>query len=350
MNLNKLGLSADLNLQVPNGLGLARVITEHRERYLVHNGERELEAEILGNLRYSAQSRADFPAVGDWVAISEYHDGPALIHQVLERQNFLARSAVGSKGDRQIIAANVDIAFIVLAVDRDFSINRIQRYLTICNSGGIEAVIILNKIDLISESALEELHLEIESRLKDQAFLSISLSENRGLEALGQFLQAGKTYCLLGSSGVGKSSLMNKLSGFTSMKTEHISESTQRGRHVTTHRELKVLGNGSIFIDNPGMREIGITDNQRGMNLTFDEISTLSEDCKYKDCQHLSENGCAVIAAVENGDLSEATYQNFLKMEREKSHYESTQVERRRKDKQFGKMVREVKKRKGHKP
>ena len=350
MNLNKLGLSADLSLQIPNGLGLARVITEHRERYLVHNGERELEAEILGNLRYSAQSRADFPAVGDWVAISEYDDGPALIHQVLERQNFLARSAVGAKSDQQIIAANVDVAFIVLAVDRDFSINRIQRYLTICNSGSIEAVIILNKIDLISKSALEELHLEIESRLKDQAFLSISLSENRGLEALNQLLQAGKTYCLLGSSGVGKSSLMNSLSGSNSMKTEHISEATQRGRHVTTHRELKVLENGSIFIDNPGMREIGITDNQRGMDLTFDEISSLSEDCKYKDCQHLSENGCAVIAAVENGDLSEDTYQNFLKMEREKSHYESTQVERRRKDKQFGKMVREVKKRKGHKP
>ncbi len=350
MNLNKLGLSADLSLQVPNGLGLARVITEHRERYLVHNGERELEAEILGNLRYSAQSRADFPAVGDWVAISEYDDGPALIHQVLERQNFLARSAVGAKSDQQIIATNVDVAFIVLAVDRDFSINRIQRYLTICNSGGIEAVIILNKIDLISESALEELHFEIKSRLKDQAFLSISLSENRGLEALNLLLQAGKTYCLLGSSGVGKSSLMNSLAGSSSMKTDHISESTQRGRHVTTHRELKVLENGSIFIDNPGMREIGITDNQRGMDLTFEEISSLSEDCKYKDCQHLSENGCAVLAAVENGDLSEDTYQNFLKMEREKAHYESTQVERRRKDKQFGKMVREVKKRKGHKP
>lgn len=348
MTLTKLGLSADLKSQIPNGLSLARIITEHRERYLVHNGERELEAEILGNLRYGARSRADFPAVGDWVAISEYDDGPALIHQVLERQNFLARSAAGSKGDQQIIAANVNVAFIVLAVDRDFSINRIQRYLSICHSGGIEAIVVLNKIDLITEAELRELEAEMQARLKGTDFLSISISTKRGFESLLDLLQAGKTYCLLGSSGVGKSSLMNTLSESSSMKTDSISESTQRGRHVTTHRELKVLENGSIFIDNPGMREVGITDNQRGMDFTFEEISSLSKDCKYKDCQHLSEDGCAVIAAVEHGDLSEATYQNFLKMEREKSHYESTQVERRRKDKQFGKMVRELKKHKGH--
>ncbi len=348
MTLEDLGYNIDFeNSRKEKNLdsfAVGRVIAEHKERYGIKTAEKEYEGEIIGNLRFTAQSRADFPAVGDWVAISEFDDDKVFIHGILDRRSILERQAVGKKGDKQVIAANIDVAFIVQAVDRDFSINRIERYLTICNAANVSAVVLLNKIDLIAENEVHELIESIQARIKHIPILAISNESQKGIEAVKKNIEKSKTYCLLGSSGVGKSTLINSLSGQKLMKTDAISESTNRGKHVTTHRELQVLENGGIIIDNPGMREVGITDASGGLEVTFDTIMELSKDCRYTDCTHTVESGCAVLAAVERGHIDKASYDNYLRMEREKDHFESTVAEKRKKDKDFGKMLKNYKK------
>lgn len=323
---------------------VGRVTVEHKDRYTVRTTEGEYEAEITGNLRFTARDRNDFPAVGDWVAISEYEENKVLIHHIFPRSTIIQRQAIGKFGEKQIIGTNIDYAFIVQAVNRDFSINRIERYLTICHDGGVEPIVLLNKIDLISEEELNELLVSIQNRMPDIPVIAISNETGQGLESLTQTISAGKTYCLLGSSGVGKSTLLNKISGSKSMKTDAIGLATQRGKHVTSHRELVVLEKGGILIDNPGMREVGIGDATEGLELTFEDITKLVQNCKFSNCTHVHETGCAIIEAVENGEISEQLYSNYLKMEREKSHFESSLAERRKKDKEFGKMVKHIKK------
>ena len=318
---------------------VGRVISEHKERYIVKTADKESEGEIIGNLRYSANDRSDFPAVGDWVAISEYDEDKVLIHSIFPRKTILERQAVGKQGEKQIIATNIDFAFIVQAVDRDFNINRIERYLTICNTSNVKPIIILNKIDLVESPELVKMIAKVQVRIKQVPIIAISNETLIGIEKLKESIIKGKTYCLLGSSGVGKSTLLNNLSGKELMKTNTISLSTNRGRHVTTHRELLVLENGGILIDNPGMREIGIVDSSGGLEITFETIVKLSKKCKFNDCTHTTEVGCAVISALESGEIDKSSYENYLKMEREKDHYESTIAERRKKDKSFGKMV-----------
>ena len=347
MKLEDLGYTQELEAYRKQhgliNLEVARVIAEHKERYVVKTETGELDAEILGNLRYTAQSRADFPAVGDWVAIAPFDD-KALIHAVLPRTSVLERQAVGKKGEKQLIASNVDFALIVQAVDRDFSINRIERYLTICHTANIEPIIILNKVDLVDEDTLAELVDRVKQREKNIPVFAISNATQQGIEELKGTMQKGKTYCLLGSSGVGKSTLLNTLMGVEVMKTDAISTQTNRGKHVTTHRELRVLDGGAILIDNPGMREVGIADATAGLETTFESIQELSSNCKFKDCTHTTETGCAVLAAVANGEIDQDSYENYLKMVREKEHFESTVVEKRQKDKAFGKMVKNFKK------
>ncbi len=325
---------------------IGRISSEHKERYTVITPDHEYEGEIIGNLRYSAQSRADYPAVGDWVAITAYEENKVLIHAILPRRTSIERQAVGKFGEKQIIATNIDVAFIVQAVDRDFSVNRIERYLTICNSAHVDPIILLNKVDLLSETELEECMQQMNSRIKNVPFLAISNQTRQGIQELNNLMQPGKTYCLLGSSGVGKSSLINSLSRQQKMKTDTISTHSNRGQHVTTHRQMLLLEQGSIIIDNPGMREVGISDDKEGLELTFDSIHELAEQCRYSDCTHTTEKGCAVIQAVSDGLLNESVYQNYLKMEREQTHFNATIAEKRRKDKAFGKMVKNVMKHK----
>ena len=322
---------------------IGRVIAEHKERYIVKNEKGEFQAIITGNLRFSANNREDFPSVGDWVALVNNEPDFSIIHSIFPRKSTLARQAVGKFGERQIIAANIDYAFVLQAVDRDFNINRIERYLTICNSSGIEAIIILNKIDLIVNSELVKLIGLIQGRIKHVPVVPMSNISLEGIEVLSAYLQKGKTFCLLGSSGVGKSSLINNLVGEEAMTTGQISESTNKGKHVTTHRELIVTEKG-ILIDNPGMREIGITDSSDGLEVTFETIVELSKSCKFKDCTHTIEIDCAITEAVEKGEIDKSSYENYLKMEREKDYFESSVAERRKKNKDFGKMVKNYKK------
>lgn len=323
---------------------IGRIISEHKERYTVKTEKREFEAEITGNLRFSANSREDFPAVGDWVALTVYDSEFSIIHKILPRFSIISRQAVGQFGEIQIIAANIDYALLVQAVDRDFNINRLERYLTICYSSKVNPIIVLTKTDLINEQAKTEIIDSINQRIKNIPVLAISNETHEGYDALKLIFEKGKTYCMLGSSGVGKSSLLNSLSGRNLMKTDSISHSTNKGRHVTSHRELIVLDNGGILIDNPGMREVGIVDNAKGLESTYDIIFSLSENCKFKDCSHTSEIGCSVLEALKNGEIDKSSYDNYLKMEREKSHFESSVIEKRKKDKDFGKMVKNYKK------
>jgi len=323
---------------------VGRVISEHKERYIVKTENGEFDAEITGNMRFSAKNREDFPAVGDWVALTVYDSGFSIIHKILPRFSIISRQAVGHSGEIQIIAANIDYALLVQAVDRDFNINRLERYLTICYSSKVKPIIVLTKTDLINEQTKAEIIESINQRINNTPVFAISNETQDGYEALKQVIEKGKTFCMLGSSGVGKSTLTNILSGRNVMKTDSISESTNKGRHVTSHRELIVLENGGILIDNPGMREVGIVDNAGGLESAFDAIFRLSQSCRYKDCTHTSETGCSVIEAVENGELDKSSYENFLKLEKEKIHFESSVLEKRKKDKEFGKMLKNYKK------
>ncbi len=323
---------------------VGRVILEHKERYIVKTPENEFDSELIGNLRFTAESRYDFPAVGDWVAFSSYDANKALIHAIYPRKSIIERKAVGKSGQVQIIATNVNFGLIVQAVDRDFNLNRLERYLTICNASNVNPIIVLSKIDLINKSELDAIEAQINHRIKDVPILSISNQSTEKYQELLAIIQKGKTYCLLGSSGVGKSTLLNGLSGEFLMKTSEISSSVNKGKHTTSHRELIVLNQGGIMIDNPGMREIGIADTADGLEITFESILDYSKDCRFKDCTHMHEKGCAILEAVENGEIDEESYTNFQKMEKEKTHFESNQIDRKKKDKNLGKMIKNIQK------
>lgn len=334
-------LRLDNNLE---SFEIGRVIAEHKERYIVKNEKGEFEAEITGNLRFSAKSRKDFPAVGDWVSLINYEPNFAIIHSILPRLSTLSRQAVNKFGELQIIASNIDYGLIVQSVNRDFNINRLERYLTLCYTSKIEPIIVITKTDLTDEQNLNDLLSKIIVRVESVPVIHLSNETKVGIDKLKKLLYKGKTYCLLGSSGVGKSSLINNLIGGNRMKTAAISASIDRGKHVTTHRELIPMINGAILIDNPGMREVGISDSSVGLESTFEKIYELAESCRFSDCTHTSENGCAVQLAIDNDQIEKSYFENYLKMEREKEHYESTVVEKRRKDKDFGKMIKNYKK------
>lgn len=332
------------------GFEVGRITSEHKERYTVKTVTTELEAELIGNLRFTAESRYGFPAVGDWVAISEYDDDKALIHAIYPRRSIIERKAVGRSGQVQIIATNIDIGLIVQAVDRDFNLNRLERYLTICNTSEVKPILVLSKTDLIEKEELDQILNQITTRIGQEEVLTVNNQSEDGYAQIAQLIEKGKTYCLLGSSGVGKSTLLNALSGNELMQTADISSAVNKGKHTTSHRELIVLESGGIIIDNPGMREVGITDLDQGLEATFETILGYAENCKFSNCTHSHEKGCAILQALEEGEINEESYQNFQKLEREKSHFESSVTEKKQKDKKLGKMIREVQnQRKRHK-
>jgi ribosome biogenesis GTPase len=348
MALEELGYNSQLETvrkeQHLESFVIGRIIAEHKERYIVITETGEREAEITGNLRFAAKSREDFPAVGDWVALTPYDEDFAIIHKIFPRSSLIKREAVGHSGDIQIIATNIDYAFLVQAVDRDFNINRLERYLTICYESNVQPIIILTKTDRIDDQRKSEMIKSIQQRIQQVPVFAVSNETRQGYDALLKILEKGKTYCMLGSSGVGKSTLLNNLSGRDVMRTGAISSSTHKGRHVTSHRELIILEKGGLLIDNPGMREVGIADASSGLETTFESILNLGSKCRYTDCTHTHEKGCAVMEAVERGELDRQSYENYLKMEREKARFETTVSEKRRKEKIFGKIIKDYKK------
>lgn len=322
-------------------LKIGRVIAQHRGKYRVNCNNSELWAEVTGKKIFTAESLHDYPVVGDLVNISEIGHGNAVIKEILPRKSIIARKAAG-KDSAQPIAANVDTAFIVEAVDRDFNLNRFERYISIVRSGRINPTLILNKTDTISPEELKEKMLLTEERFKGTPLISTSIHSEDDIEKLKKAIKKDHIYCFLGSSGVGKSSLINKLLGRELLETKEISIQTKKGKHTTTHRELFVLGNGGMVIDNPGMREVGLADSKEGVKSAFSEIEILGKKCKFADCTHRHEPGCAVLAAIESGDLDKSKYENYLKLKKESDYYAMSALEKRRKDRSFGRMVKKV--------
>jgi ribosome biogenesis GTPase len=326
------------------GFDLGRIVSEHRDRYKVICGSGMMQGELLGNLRFTAESRKDLPAVGDWVAITPYDDDKALIHFIYPRSNTLERQTVGKETEKQIIATNIDGALIVTSCGRDFNLNRIERYLTICNAAKVEVFIVLTKTDLVDSAMIEDHISDLHNLNTNLNVFPVDNLLKTGIDALSKQIVHGKSYCLMGSSGVGKSTLINSLMDEERMDTGNISSSVNKGRHTTTHRELIVLPSGGIIIDNPGMREVGITESGLGLELTFDKIHELAQKCKYADCTHIHEKKCAVLEGLENREIDERTYENYLKMLKEKNHFDTSLMDKKRYEKKFGKLMKEVKK------
>jgi ribosome biogenesis GTPase len=324
---------------------LARVVAVHKDSFAVRNEEAEIPAEVTGKLLYGTESNLDLPAVGDWVYVQYFNDNTlAIIQEILPRKSLLKRKSAGKKIEYQPIASNIDIAFIVQSLDHDFNLPRLERYLAMVNETHIKPVILLSKRDLTSSDELEQKISEIKSRDSDLDIVAFSNQTGDGLDDIQEILKKGQTYCLLGSSGVGKTTLINRLIGEDVFATAAVREKDSKGRHITARRQLIVLEQGGMIIDTPGMRELGNIGVQAGLDVTFADILSFAQDCHFKDCTHVNEPGCAVVKAVESGELSAKRYQNYLKLRKESAYLEMSYLEKRNRDKKFGKLVKSVKK------
>ena len=320
---------------------IARVTRVDRDRYLVRNEQDEVQAEHTGKLLFSADSSQDLPCVGDWVFVQYHNDGTlAIIHDLLPRRTFLRRKSAGDKVEYQMIASNIDVAFIMQSCDLNFNLRRMERYLVMANEGHVEPVILLSKSDLVSAEELEKRTSEIRDAHINAMIIAFSSKTETGLEIVRQALQQGKTYCLLGSSGVGKTTLLNQLLGCEAFETNPVRERDSRGRHTTARRQMTVLDNGALLVDTPGMRELGLMGVGASIEDSFFDIHELSKHCRFNDCTHSVEVGCAILAAVQSGSLVEARYQSYMKLIKESQFHEMTYVERRKKDRQFGRMIK----------
>ncbi len=322
---------------------VARVTAVHRDSCLVKNERGEVFAELTGSFTYSAESGIDLPAVGDW-ALVQYHNNDtfAIIHGLLPRRTFLRRKTPGKKIDYQMIAVNLDSALIVQACDSDFNMRRLERYLVMVNEGQIEPILLLTKSDLISTEKLDERISEVRRANITCRILPLSNVSGFGVDHVRQLLEPGKTYCLVGSSGVGKTTLLNHIVGRDLFETNTVRASDGKGKHTTTQRQLIVLDQGAMLIDTPGMRELGNIGASSGLEESFADIWEISKGCRFANCTHTQEIGCALLDAIKNGTLREDRYQSYLKLMKESEYNELSYVEKRRKDKKFGQFVKTV--------
>lgn len=334
--------AAELRLE---GCRFARVSAVDRGSYLLMDESGEVPAELSGKLGYEVGNPADLPCVGDWVT-AQYHnsDTAAIIRQVFPRRTFLRRKTPDKRIDFQMIAANVDTAFIVQSCHVDFNPGRLDRYLVMVTEGGVEPIVILTKTDLIAQEELDR-NLAIVRSITDVRVIALSNVTGIGFDEFQQTLPPGKTYCLLGSSGVGKTTLINRLIGREAFETRAVG-STGKGAHTTSRRQLVVLGQGAMLIDTPGMREVGIVGAGDEVDAGFEDLVALSAKCRYTDCSHEHEPGCAVRAAMEEGELDQDRYSNYLKLKKESEYHEMSYLDKRRKDKAFGRFIKSAKKRK----
>ena len=325
-----------------DGFSPARVIEVNRNSYIVSDGLHEMSAEVTGKFMFGAEGAVDYPTVGDWVVIQAFDNNTyAVIHSVLPRRTLLKRKEPGRRIDFQLIASNIDFGLVVQSAER-LNFNLLDRYFVMLHESGIQPIAVFTKIDLLSSSELASLHGDL-SRLRNQ-YLLVSNTTGEGVEELSDGLIPGKTYCLLGQSGAGKTSLLNSLLGAKMFKVSEVREKDGKGRHTTARRQLICLDSGGIFIDTPGMRELGNFEIEDGIDQTFEEFSSYIPHCRFSDCTHTHEKGCAVIEAVEKGDIEESRYRNYLKIRKESEFYEMQYQEKRRKDKSFGKMIKNYKK------
>ncbi len=319
---------------------IVRVLSVNKNSYVVSAGGEEIYAELTGKFLFNSESSLDLPAAGDWVYAQLFDDDTfAVIHDILPRKTILKRKTAGRKIDYQVIAANIDTAIIMQSLDVNYNLRRLERYMVMVNESAITPLIFLSKSDLQNQAEIEKKMEEINTLMPGIKIVSFSNNISEDIEMVKSFLEPHATYCLLGSSGVGKTTLLNNLIHHHIYKTQPIREKDGRGRHTTTRRELILLDNGAIFIDTPGMREIGIISAEAGLDSTFSEIMELQENCRYIDCTHTVEQGCAVINAVDKGELSKDRYDNYIKMHKESVYNEMSYYEKRQKDKKFGKFM-----------
>jgi ribosome biogenesis GTPase / thiamine phosphate phosphatase len=294
----------------------ARVISQQRGLWRVAGDFAECWAEASGTLRASAEARGDWPAVGDWVAAEMLTgSGRPLIHKVLPRRSKFVRKVAGRRLEEQVIAANVDTAFVVMALDGDFNVRRLERYLAQCWESGAKSIIVLNKADDCTDVAARV--AEIESIAAGVPIFAMSARTGAGVDALGAFLASGQTIVLLGSSGVGKSTLVNHFLQRDAQVVQAVRASDSRGRHTTTSRELFALPGGALLIDTPGLRELQLWEATEGVEQAFPDIEELAAQCKYGNCGHTTEPGCAVQAAIAEGRLGADRLENQRKLQRE---------------------------------
>lgn len=305
----------------------ARVIEEQRGLVRVAGHEGESWAQVSGKLRFGISERSDLPAVGDWVLVKRGDADRAIIHRILERQTLFRRKIAGTEIDAQVIASNVDTAFIVTSLNLDLNLRRVERYLALVWEAGAQPVVVLTKADLCED--IDEKTLEVQAASPGVEVAAISALEKQGLDELARFLRPQTTAVVLGSSGVGKSTLINALLGSDRLATKEVRADDDRGKHTTTARQLLVLPSGALIIDTPGLRELQLWESDAGLSSTFQDIETLAEGCHFRDCSHGEEPGCRVQEAIANGELEAARFENFLKLKKEAAYLE------RRKDKEL---------------
>lgn len=345
MELEKLGFNEwfrekQTHVRIPD-CSPARVTAVDRDSYLVRNESGEVRSELAGNFMFTTQSGADLPCVGDWAYVRYYDDGTfAIICDLFPRKSLLRRKTSGKTIDYQTIAANIDVAFILQSCDDNFNMHRLERYLVMVNDGQVEPRLILTKCDLANAQELQHLVSTVREAHIDCPIYPISNRTGAGLEELRQILGSGKTYCLLGSSGVGKTTTLNQLVGQDLFDTQQVRDYDGKGRHTTTRRQLVVLEQGAMLIDTPGMRELGTIGMSSGIDQSFSDIAELSMGCRFTDCTHTTEKGCSLLAALQDGRLSKARYDSYLKLISESEYHEMSYVEKRKKDREFGRFIK----------
>lgn len=331
----------------PEGFTAGRISAENKNNYhLLLPGIGEVTAECTGKLIFNALDKSELPKTGDWVLVQYFEDeNKALIMELLGRRNTLSRKVAGQVTEAQVMATHVDKVLIVQGLDDNFNVNRLIRSVVLVRECGITPLIVLNKADLVDDisSRLEPL----QEYLVDVKVIVLSALNNQGLELLENEINAGETLVLLGSSGAGKSTLLNRLLGEHTMATGAVRTGDARGRHTTTRREMHILPNGGIIIDTPGTRELQLLSAKDSLNETFGEISELSEECRYKDCTHTVEADCAVLEALDAGEIPELAYENYLKLRNEDAYMEAktdqkARLEKKAQDKKLHKQIRSI--------
>ena len=293
-----------------------RVALEHKNLFRLYTQSGEVLAEISGKLRHETVNRRDLPAVGDWVVIrSRPEGGRVMIHAVLPRRTSFVRKTAGSRTEEQIVGANIDTVFLLTSLNQDFSLRRIERYLIIAWEGGANPIIILSKSDLC-DRVTERIN-EVQAIARGVPIHSVSVVTGRGLDDIAQYFKPGQTVALLGSSGVGKSTLINHLTGVDQLKVQTVREHDNRGRHTTTHRELILLPSGGLVLDTPGMRELQLWDGDESLQLVFEDIEAFAEKCFFTDCRHQDEPQCAVREALVAGTIDTGRYESYEKLQKE---------------------------------
>ena len=334
MRLEELGWDDALAAQFApwrekSGVEPGRVAIEFNHNYRVYTDGDEIEAVAAGRLKHRAGSRADLPAVGDWVAVRRrLGEDRGAIQAILPRRSTFSRHAAGSVTEEQVVAANADVVFLVMALDHDFSLRRLERYMLLARESGASPVVLLTKPDVADD--VQERLRQVSGVAGDLPVHVLSPKFNEGLEQVRAYLGVGRTGALLGSSGVGKSTIINRLVGQDILKTRAVREEDSKGRHTTIHRELIKLPGGGLIIDTPGMRELQLWDVTGAVRETFEDIEALALQCHFTDCRHRDEPRCAVKAAVEDGRIPAARYESYLKLQDELTHLAAQQDERAR--------------------